>query len=157
MTLAAIVVTVEMAIYMVTKGSQNALDATDPGSRPGRFPLGSAQSRAAARSLLEARRTAKGEGTLICVMAIEKPHDPDLKCTCPIPEAGTFALCYCFFRPNRERRHGPFWSASLRAGRGRTSSLSAASPDRVGTESQLVSGRKAKRGTSHVSASFLEE
>jgi hypothetical protein len=40
---------------MANKGSQGRLGATDSGARPGRFPLGSAQSRAEARALLEAR------------------------------------------------------------------------------------------------------
>ena len=68
----------------------------EKGARPGDYLLGSPQSRAAVRALLEARKAAKGEGTLICIMAIAKSHDPDLKCTCRIPEAGTFALCECF-------------------------------------------------------------
>jgi len=40
---------------MQNKGSQGRLGATDSGPRPGGFPLGSAQSRAAARALLAAR------------------------------------------------------------------------------------------------------
>jgi hypothetical protein len=89
------VVIVEVAI-MANKGSQTALGATDSGLRASDYPLGSGRSRAAARALLDARRAAQGEGTLICVKSIVKSDDPDLKCTCPIPEAGTFALCECF-------------------------------------------------------------
>jgi hypothetical protein len=46
---------------MANKGSQGPLPATDSGMRPGCFPLGSAQSRAAARSLLEARKASEDE------------------------------------------------------------------------------------------------
>src|ERR1700722_13272028 len=42
---------------MANKGSQGSLGATYSAPRPGRFPLGSAQSRAAARALLEARQS----------------------------------------------------------------------------------------------------
>ena len=41
---------------MAIKGSTRPLGATDQGLRPGGFPLGSALSRAAARSLLAARK-----------------------------------------------------------------------------------------------------
>jgi hypothetical protein len=41
---------------LTSKGAQGRLGATDSGPRPGRFPLGSAQSRAAARALLLARK-----------------------------------------------------------------------------------------------------
>lgn len=46
---------------MISKGAQGRLVATDLGLRPGRFPLGSPQSRAAARSLLAARRVSEEE------------------------------------------------------------------------------------------------
>lgn len=42
---------------MVNKGTRARLGATDSGARPGRFPLGSALSRAAARSLLVSRES----------------------------------------------------------------------------------------------------
>lgn len=42
---------------MANKGAQGRLGATDSGPRPGSFPLGSAQSRAAARALLVARES----------------------------------------------------------------------------------------------------
>jgi hypothetical protein len=45
---------------MVNKGTQGRLGATDSGIRPGCFPLGSAQSRAAARAMLEARKADAG-------------------------------------------------------------------------------------------------
>lgn len=41
---------------MISKGTQARLGATVAGPRPGGFPLGSVQSRAAARALLVARR-----------------------------------------------------------------------------------------------------
>jgi hypothetical protein len=40
---------------MANKAPQERLPATDSGPRPGAFPLGSAQSRAAVRSMVEAR------------------------------------------------------------------------------------------------------
>ena len=60
------------------------------------FPLGSMQSRAAARSLLDARRATEGEGTLLIIDDIGMPCDPNKKCTCPRPPAGTLAICKCF-------------------------------------------------------------
>jgi hypothetical protein len=81
---------------MANKGLQRGLGATDSGFRLSDYPLGSQQSRAAARALLEARRAAQGEGTLFRVRAISRPEDPDRKCNCRKPEAGTFALCRCF-------------------------------------------------------------
>lgn len=41
---------------MISKGAQGRLGATVQGPRPGGFPVGSAQSRAAARALLVARK-----------------------------------------------------------------------------------------------------
>ena len=81
---------------MANRGSQKALGATDSGLRPSDYPLGSQQSRAAARAMLDARRAAQGEGTLIRLKLVGRPEDPDRKCTCPRPEAGTVALCRCF-------------------------------------------------------------
>src|SRR5271170_6959057 len=48
-----------MAIYMVNKSSPDALGAKDPGLRVSDYPLGSPQSRAAARALLEARKASE--------------------------------------------------------------------------------------------------
>jgi hypothetical protein len=48
---------------MANKGSQEFLRATKSGLRPGVFPLGSAQSRAAARSLLAARKASEEDET----------------------------------------------------------------------------------------------
>lgn len=42
---------------MANKDNQERLGATDSGPRPGRFPLGSPQSRAAARAMLAARES----------------------------------------------------------------------------------------------------
>jgi hypothetical protein len=44
---------------VANKGSQKGLGATDSGVRPGCFALGSTQSRAAARSLLVARKASE--------------------------------------------------------------------------------------------------
>ena len=46
---------------MVNKGSQARLSATNMGIRPGGFPIGSAQSRAAARSMANARKGRQAE------------------------------------------------------------------------------------------------
>ena len=46
---------------MANKGSTEPLGATDTGLRPGAFPLGSALSRAAARSVLAARKNRETE------------------------------------------------------------------------------------------------
>ena len=84
---------------MVNKGSQGRLGATDSGIRPGGFPLGSAQSRAAARALFDARRDAEGGGVLVVLERIGSGHRTGQtkggKCTCPVPPAGTIALCRC--------------------------------------------------------------
>jgi len=46
---------------MANEGPQGRLGATDSGPRPGRFLLGSAQSRAAARAMLVAREASEAE------------------------------------------------------------------------------------------------
>jgi hypothetical protein len=53
--------TVGKANPMAIKGDQRRLGATDSGPRPGGFPIGSAQSRAAARAMLMARDANKEE------------------------------------------------------------------------------------------------
>lgn len=50
---------------MANKGALGRLGATDTAPRPGCFPLGSAQSRAAARALLERRFAARTRRTII--------------------------------------------------------------------------------------------
>src|ERR1700677_1935389 len=50
---------------MTNKGTRKALGATDAGPQPGNYPLGSAQSRAAARVRLERRFAARERGELI--------------------------------------------------------------------------------------------
>jgi len=51
---------------MVNRGSQGRLGATDSGVRPGGFPLGSTQSRAAARASLESRYAERRRIDVIC-------------------------------------------------------------------------------------------
>jgi hypothetical protein len=46
---------------MANKRAEGRLSATDSSVRPGRFPLGSPQSRAAARSLVNARKESEAE------------------------------------------------------------------------------------------------
>ena len=72
------------------------LSATDSGIRLSNYHLGSWQSRAAARGLLDARRASQGKGTILRVRLVGRSEDPSQKCTCQEPEAGTFALCKCF-------------------------------------------------------------
>ena len=82
---------------MAHRGVQGALGATDSGLRLSDYPLGSRRSRGAARAILEARKAALGEGTLIRIVAAERGHDVDLsKCTCPVPKAGAIGVCKCF-------------------------------------------------------------
>jgi hypothetical protein len=78
------------------QGTQKGLGATESGLRLSDYPLGSRQSRAAARALLAVRRKAQGKGTILRVRLVGRPEDPKQKCTCREPEAGTFALCRCF-------------------------------------------------------------
>jgi hypothetical protein len=56
---------------MATKGPQQRLGATDTGARPGRFPLGSPQSRAAARALLLAREAGEEEFRVECFSIVD--------------------------------------------------------------------------------------
>ena len=56
---------------MANKGAQRPLGATDSGLKPGEYPLGSPQSRAAARALLE-RRFA-GRRRIDVVSSIPRP------------------------------------------------------------------------------------
>jgi hypothetical protein len=73
------------------------LPATASASSMADFPLGSLQSRAAARSLIARRRDMEcGEGILIVVREVGKRVDPNRKCTCRVPPAGEFAVCRCF-------------------------------------------------------------
>jgi hypothetical protein len=63
---------------MAIKGDQRQLGATDSGPRPGRFPLGSVQSRAAARAMLEARDANKEEFSVQSYSVVDgKPVDFD--------------------------------------------------------------------------------
>ena len=77
-------------------GHSRRLNATGIGLNPGAFPVGSLESRAAVRSILEAQRTSQGSGTMFRVAVIGNPADPNRKCTCKMPPAGIFALCRCF-------------------------------------------------------------
>src|ERR1019366_8359648 len=54
---------------MANKGAQGQLAATNSSPRPGGYTLGSAQSRAAARTLLEARKGSEG-GFCVVVRSI---------------------------------------------------------------------------------------
>lgn len=64
--------------------------------KPGEYPLYSPQSRAAARSLLADRKAKEGEGILVRLRKVGNPIPADRECNCPVPRAGTFAICKCF-------------------------------------------------------------
>jgi hypothetical protein len=81
---------------MANKGAQKPLGATDSGLRLSHYPVGSAQSRAAARALLDKRREAEGEGIRFTITLVGRTVDPNRKCTCPRPAAGTLVFCRCF-------------------------------------------------------------
>ena len=81
---------------MTNKGAQKPLGATDSNPRLSHYPVGSAQSRAAARALLDSRRKAHGEDIRFTIRLVGNTVDPNRKCTCPQVEAGTFAICRCF-------------------------------------------------------------
>ena len=88
------------------RAEQLVLPATDSNSGPAAFPLGSLQSRAAARRLIQAREDKEDSGTLFVVTrigrspnalsGIEKAPNSAV-CTCKKPAAGTLGLCMCFW------------------------------------------------------------
>jgi hypothetical protein len=80
----------------MSKRSVAPLGATDSGLRLAEYALGSGRSRAAARALLNARRTSQGEGTILRVRLVGRTYDPNRKCICREPEAGSISVCKCF-------------------------------------------------------------
>jgi len=74
---------------------RRAEETSGTGARPGNFALGPT-SRAAARSLLNAKRAVEGEGTLIRLVAVESPRSGQ-EVSLPIPRWATFAICRCFY------------------------------------------------------------
>ena len=64
--------------------------------KPGDYPLRSAKSRAAVRSLLAERAAKQFNRILVRFVPTENPAPADRKCTCPIPPPGTVAFCRCF-------------------------------------------------------------
>jgi hypothetical protein len=60
------------------------------------FPLGSLESRAAARSLIEAREAMGDEGILFRVSVMANPGAPGTRCNCKVPPSEQFAICKCF-------------------------------------------------------------
>jgi hypothetical protein len=89
---------------MATKGSRRSLGATDGRLKLGDYALGSIQSRAVARSLLESRRTTEDTGILFRLRRIGKASDPDRKCTCKRPPAGMVVFCRCFVPEKEEQQ-----------------------------------------------------
>jgi hypothetical protein len=76
------------------------LFATVASQRLADYSLGSLESRAAARVLLQARTASQAKGVLVRVVFIGKPEEGqdsrEKVCTCKDPPADTFALCRCF-------------------------------------------------------------
>jgi hypothetical protein len=63
---------------------------------PADFPVGSPESRGAARLLLDARVKAEGGAGVLVRIKRMGIRDVDRQCTCKPPAAGTFAICRCF-------------------------------------------------------------
>ena len=76
----------------------NFTESTLGGPRPGDFPLGSLQSRAAARSMLLGREVPRMPGMLIRFVspASVKSGAVERGCSCKPAKPGTIAFCYCF-------------------------------------------------------------
>ena len=72
---------IELARNMASKGSRGR-QAQQIRVQGQPDYLGSAQSRAAARALMDARRTIRAEGTLIQLRFIGRTEDPDQRCNC---------------------------------------------------------------------------
>ena len=101
---------------MTNKGAQRPLGATDSGLRLSHYPVGSAQSRAAARALLESRRKAHGEDLRFTIRLVGNTVDPNRKCTCPTKDAGTFSVCRRFaMKPGRYALGSPCSRAAARS------------------------------------------
>jgi hypothetical protein len=78
------------------RGHGANLFATVASQRLADYSLGSLESRAAARVLLQARTDSQAKGLLVRVVFIGKHEEGEMVCTCKEPPAGTFALCRCF-------------------------------------------------------------
>ena len=65
-----------------SRAPQKGKGAGGTGTKPGQYPIGSLQSRAAARSLLDAKGAMEGEGTRLVFKAIGSPAPPGTQCTC---------------------------------------------------------------------------
>jgi hypothetical protein len=87
---------------MENKRDGQRLPATPLGPKAGDFPIGSLESRVAARSMLEARAATERPGILISFVG--RGIDPNRKCTCKAPPPGTIAFCQCrSVSPNTDR------------------------------------------------------
>ena len=82
---------------MHTNGSQTRwLPATAAAKGLGDLSLGSLQSRAAARLLMDAREAMGGEGLLFRVEVMANHPAPGTRCNCKVPSSGQIAICKCF-------------------------------------------------------------
>jgi len=87
---------------MESHSKRKSLPATTPGPRPADYPVGSLESRAAARSMITAREASEGEGELWRVTVVGSYLDENGErkprgrtCTCKVPPAGWWTVCSC--------------------------------------------------------------
>ena len=67
--------------------------------RPGDFPLGSIESRAAVRAMLASRKANSGQGLTVCFIPAKDGQpdiSPNAKCTCKPVATDQINYCYCF-------------------------------------------------------------
>ena len=78
---------------MATKGAQQPLGATVSGQRPGDYALGSVESRAAARAVVEQRRDSQKRRELVIMSSIPRPNyenDPEFTRSVQLFTTGTW-------------------------------------------------------------------
>jgi hypothetical protein len=81
---------------MANKGIQKALGATDSGLRLSDYPLGSRQSRAAARGVVGCPESTGGRDSVSRPLNREALWTRILNAPAVFRGTGTFALCRCF-------------------------------------------------------------
>ncbi len=85
-------------------GSKERLLATVQRLDLAHLPLGSAESRAAARRLLKTKKAIEPKGNLFVLLDLVNPPGPEVECHCKQPRSGTFAICECFFQREEPQR-----------------------------------------------------
>jgi hypothetical protein len=81
---------------MENRAFPTKLPATSSALRPGDFELGSGQSRAAARMLLEDQSALQEPGLMLRVEVMANPAPVGTRCTCRPPATGNVSICRCF-------------------------------------------------------------